>query len=195
MNSIPFYPQREFYVVGGTMPHDAPSYVERQADNDLFAALMRGEFCYLLTARQMGKSSLMIRTVTRLRAAGITVAALDLTVIGQNLPTEKWYGGLLVQIGQRLGLEDELIEFWSTQPLLGPMQRWIRAIRTVVLGLPARRLTDCFGQCGYPCAHGRAGTHGLEAARSGQTAGCRKSAVALSGADEGCATGMGASKR
>jgi WD40 repeat protein len=133
MNGLPRYSQREFYVVGGTMPQEAPSYVERQADNDLFAALMRGEFCYLLTARQMGKSSLMIRTVTRLRAAGVTVAALDLTAIGQNLTAEKWYGGLLVQIGQRLGLEDELIEFWSSQPLLGPMQRWIKAIRKVVL--------------------------------------------------------------
>jgi WD40 repeat protein len=133
MNGPPLYSQREFYVVGGTMPQEAPSYVERQADNDLFAAVMRGEFCYLLTARQMGKSSLMIRTVTRLRAAGVTVAALDLTAIGQNLPAEKWYGGLLVQIGQRLGLEDELIEFWGSQPMLGPMQRWIKAIRTVVL--------------------------------------------------------------
>jgi WD40 repeat protein len=133
MNGLPPYSQREFYVVGGTMPQEAPSYVERQADNDLFAAVMRGEFCYLLTARQMGKSSLMIRTVTRLRAAGVTVAALDLTAIRQNLTAEKWYGGLLVQIGQRLGLEDELIEFWGSQPMLGPMQRWIRAIRTVVL--------------------------------------------------------------
>jgi WD40 repeat protein len=133
MNGVPLYSQREFYVVGGTMPQEAPSYVERQADNDIFAAVMRGEFCYLLTARQMGKSSLMIRTVTRLRAAGVTVAALDLTAIGQNLTAEKWYGGLLVQIGQRLGLEDELIDFWVSQSMLGPMQRWIRAIRTVVL--------------------------------------------------------------
>jgi WD40 repeat protein len=133
MNGNSPYLQREFYVVGGTMPQEAPSYVERQADNDLFAAVMRGEFCYLLTARQMGKSSLMIRTVTRLRAAGITVAALDLTAIGQNLPAEKWYGGLLVQIGQRLGLEDEMIEFWVSHLMLGPMQRWITAIRTVVL--------------------------------------------------------------
>jgi hypothetical protein len=55
-----------FYVSGGTLRPDAPSYVERQADSDLFQALQHGEFCYALTSRQMGKSSLMARP-----AAGI----------------------------------------------------------------------------------------------------------------------------
>ena len=59
----------EFYVVGGTMLPDAPSYVERNADKELFNALTNGEFCYVLTSRQMGKSSLMIRTASRLREA------------------------------------------------------------------------------------------------------------------------------
>jgi hypothetical protein len=55
-----------FYITGGTMPPNAPSYVERQADHDLYAALTGGEFCYVLTARQIGKSSLMVRTAGRL---------------------------------------------------------------------------------------------------------------------------------
>jgi WD40 repeat protein len=122
-----------FYVISGTLRQDAPSYIERQADNDLYAALRRGEFCYVLTARQMGKSSLMSRTAARLRAAGVNVAALDLTAIGQNLTAERWYAGLLVQVGDRLGLGDELIEFWLAQPWLSPLQRWVKALRTVVL--------------------------------------------------------------
>ncbi len=125
--------EKSFYIVGGTVRRDAPCYLQRQADNDLYAGLMRGQFCYVLTARQMGKSSLMVRTATQLREDGVGVAVLDLTAIGQNLNAEQWYGGLLSQIGQQLDLEDELVEFWEERPKLGPLQRWMQAIRQVVL--------------------------------------------------------------
>ncbi len=56
-----------FYVTGGTLRHDAACYVERQADKDLLDGLLKGDFCYVLTSRQMGKSSLMVRTAGKLR--------------------------------------------------------------------------------------------------------------------------------
>lgn len=133
MKALPIMSVPNFYVVGGTMRHDAPSYVERQADKALLSALMRNEFCHVLTARQMGKSSLMLRTAASLRDSGVGVAVLDLTAIGQNLTTEQWYSGLMIQMGDRLDLEDDLLEFWATQALLGPMQRWVSAIRKIVL--------------------------------------------------------------
>ena len=37
-----------FYVTGGTLRQDAPSYVERRADKDLYEGLLRGEFPGLL---------------------------------------------------------------------------------------------------------------------------------------------------
>ena len=50
---------QDFYVTGGAMGAEAPSYVKRRADTELHDALTRGEFCYVLTPSQMGKSSLM----------------------------------------------------------------------------------------------------------------------------------------
>ena len=72
-----------FYVTGGTLQQDALSYVERQADKDLFEGLTRGEFCYVLTSRQMGKSSLMVHTLVRLQQAEVQVVVLDLCAVGR----------------------------------------------------------------------------------------------------------------
>ncbi len=74
----------------------------------------------MLTSRQMGKSSLMVRTAARLQEEGVGVAVLDLTATGQNLTAEQWYDGLLGKIGQRLQLEDEIEDFWLNHPRLGP---------------------------------------------------------------------------
>ena len=123
----------DFYVTGGTLRPDAPSYIERQADKDLCDSLLRGEFCYVLTSRQMGKSSLMVRTVKRLRQEKAAVAVLDLTAIGQNLSIGQWYDGLMSRLGQQLNLEDELLAFWGSHPEWGPLQRWTTALEEVVL--------------------------------------------------------------
>src|SRR5438270_4303038 len=122
-----------FYITGGTVPRDAACYVPRQADIELLDGLRQGQFCYVLTARQMGKSSRMVRTATRLREEGVTCVILDLTAIGQNLDAERWYGGLLNQLGQHVGLEDELDAFWLAPSSMGPMRRWMQALQQVVL--------------------------------------------------------------
>jgi hypothetical protein len=58
-----------FYVTGGTLQRDAPSYVERQADQDLYAGLQRAEFCYVLTSRQIGKSVLPVSRTNSISAS------------------------------------------------------------------------------------------------------------------------------
>lgn len=126
-------PASGFYITGGTLRSDAPSYVERQADRDLLEGLRRGEFCYVLTSRQMGKSSLMIRTATKLREEGTQVVVLDLTAIGQNLTAEQWYDGMLMRLGRQLNLEEELEVYWAGHKRLGPVQRFFQALRDVVL--------------------------------------------------------------
>ncbi len=128
--------ESSFYVIGGTLRHDAPSYVERKADQEIIESLQKGEFCYVLTARQMGKSSLMVRITNRLRQREVNVFALDLTAIGQNVTPEQWYGGMLLRIGQQLRLEDELERFWMANDRLSPVQRLFTALRE--LALPKR---------------------------------------------------------
>ncbi len=122
-----------FYTIGGTLSQDAPSYVEREADRDLLDGLRASEFCYVLTSRQMGKSSLMVRTATKLRESGSGVVVLDLTAVGQNVTPEQWYDGLLTQIGRQLRLEDQLEKVWRSNERLGPCQRFFAAIRDVIL--------------------------------------------------------------
>src|SRR5437867_3151507 len=126
-------PESIFYVTGGTLRHDALCYLERRADRDLYDGLKRGEFCYVLTARQMGKSSLMVRTAARLREEGVAVVMLDLTAIGQNLSAEQWYDGLLRSLSPQVGLEEELEVFWLANGRLSPLQRWMAALQQVVL--------------------------------------------------------------
>jgi WD40 repeat protein len=133
MRAIETRTDSPFYVTGGTLSRDAPCYVTRQADHQLYDSLVKGRFSYVLTARQMGKSSLMVRTASRFRDGGAGVVVLDLTAIGQNLTAEQWYGGLLTQMAQQLNLEDELEAFWDSHARFSPMQRWMQALKQVVL--------------------------------------------------------------
>ena len=104
--------QSDFFVTGGALLADAGSYVARAADSDLLAALRAGEFCYVLTTRQMGKTSLTVRTAAQLREEGRAVVVLDLTAFGQNLDVEQWYFSMLSNVATKLDLEDEMEAYW-----------------------------------------------------------------------------------
>jgi hypothetical protein len=115
------------------MGFDTPSYVPRRADKELHEHLLAGDFCYVLTSRQMGKSSLMVQTANQLRQAGVTVAVVDLTGIGIGVSPEQWYDGFLSSVARQVNLEDEIDDYWNDSQRYGPMQRCMGAIREVVL--------------------------------------------------------------
>lgn len=127
----------DFFVTGGTLAPDAPSYVVRPADGELYEGLRRGEFCYVLNTRQMGKSSLMVRTAKRLKEEGATIAVIDLTAIGRNVTPAQWYNGMLTQIAAQIdddgATDDALTAFWRDSPALSPLQRFFGAIESVFL--------------------------------------------------------------
>jgi len=123
----------EFFVSGGTLPVDSESYIERLADGELQRHLKAGRYCYVLDSRQMGKSSLSVRTVDRLNAFGIQTAFIDLTHIGQNITAEQWYAGLTGEVGRAVGLTSPVMRYFKNRSDLNPMQRFFGAIREVVL--------------------------------------------------------------
>ncbi|OZH52077.1 hypothetical protein AFK68_26715, partial [Hydrocoleum sp. CS-953] len=72
------------YYIGGSLPIHATTYVNRQADNDLYQGLKNGDFCYVLNSRQMGKSSLRVKTIQRLQQENIACVSIDMTEIGTH---------------------------------------------------------------------------------------------------------------
>jgi hypothetical protein len=69
MSTVP--KQVSGYKVGGSLGFNHPTYVTRQADQDLLEALKSGQFCYVFNCRQMGKSSLRVRAMHLLKTEGM----------------------------------------------------------------------------------------------------------------------------
>jgi tetratricopeptide (TPR) repeat protein len=123
---------KSFYRAGGALPADWPSYVERPADSELLRLALDGAFCYVLTPRQTGKSSLIARTMSQLKSRSIQAAAIDLTQIGL-VPADKWYLALLLMLQSKLRLSVDVEGWWQQGDSPSPAQRFTDFMREVVL--------------------------------------------------------------
>jgi len=121
------------YTVGGTVQAAGGVYIPRQADRELLASCRAGTFAYILTARQMGKSSLMVETAQQLNQEGIRSVIIDLTSIGAEVTSEEWYFSILAIIKKQLRLKIALGEWWQANSALSMNQRLIYFFLEVLL--------------------------------------------------------------
>ncbi len=124
-----------YYKVGGSLEYQHPTYVVRQADSDLYGGLQNGEFCYVLNSRQMGKSSLRVQMMKKLKEQGIKCASIDMTRIGSHVTTSEWYAGVVSELLRGFGLtrKVDFSSWWRQRELLPPLQRLRELIEDVLL--------------------------------------------------------------
>lgn len=124
------------YQIGGTLAPSDPTYVERKADRDLYDALKKGDFCYILNSRQIGKSSLMVKTKYRLQQEGYCCTTIDMTNIGtENITPVEWYKGIVGDLWSGLNLFDrvKLSVWWQEHEDNSPLQKLSLFVSEVLL--------------------------------------------------------------
>jgi hypothetical protein len=121
------------YTAGGTVQAGGGFYLPRRADDELFNLCRQSAFAYVLTARQTGKSSLMVRTADRLAKENVRSVMIDLTQIGAQVTPEQWYLGLIAIIEDQLALGADAAAWWEATPHLGLAQRMTKFFEEVLL--------------------------------------------------------------
>lgn len=123
------------YQVGGSLKVNAPSYVVREADVELFEALRSRQLCCIFNSHQMGKSSLRVRVRHQLQQIGIVCASLDMTRISnEHITPQQWYRGIAFELIHELHLNNQidLKQWWTEHNDFSPLYRLNLLIETIL---------------------------------------------------------------
>ena len=123
------------YQFGGSLSNDNPTYVIRSADTQLYEALLRGEFCYVFSPSQMGKSSLKVRTKKRLQQQGMSCILLDMShICSRDINSKAWYKTIAFQLWRRFKLTKKVdFKAWWRQKDLSDRDKLLLCIKDVIL--------------------------------------------------------------
>ena len=129
------------YIAESTLPEDTQTYVTREADSQLYQALLEGKLCYVFNSRKIGKSSLALQTIKQLRTAGIVSVFIDLSGDETKLEhPEQWYANILDTLAYELDLDVNLKNWWQERNWLSPLRRFREFIESVMLSQVAEKI-------------------------------------------------------
>jgi hypothetical protein len=121
--------------VGGAVPLDSRFYIERDTDREFRAAVERRDsFVLVKGARQVGKTSLLARSLQRAREAGARVALTDFQMLNAShlASVETLLRMLAKSLADQLELAVSPGQIWDAD--LGPSMNFTRYVRREVLG-------------------------------------------------------------
>jgi len=102
------------YQVGGTLGAKDLSYVEREADLELYEGLKKGDFCYVLNSRQTGKSSLALRVREKLKNENFRCVFIDLTKFGKDYDNlEDWCRAIFSELVKAFEIDIDRKGWWD----------------------------------------------------------------------------------
>jgi AAA-like domain len=121
--------------VGGTLNPHQHLYVKRREDETFLRLLLEHQYVNILTSRQMGKSSLMMRTVHRLQKHGVRWVTIDLaSELGSPPDLNTYYLGLLGKIARSLRIALDLNAWWLELNTETTNQRLLHFFDKIVAG-------------------------------------------------------------
>ncbi len=137
---------KNIFTTGGTVQAGGGIYIKRAVDDELLNLCRQLEFVFVLSARQLGKSSLMVHTAERLAVESFHSVIVDFSALGVKLSPDQWYLGILKEIASSVKLQTDIFSWWVEHNMLGQAQRLTTFFREVLLREVDKRVIIFFDE-------------------------------------------------